>query len=122
MNDSLLKFHENILSTVGIPKWMNIKCPFCLKELPLRSIRSVALKLNTRNMGDVVIEVFCIYCNRMDMVYFKSEAETMNDFISLLSGNREPKSKPIIEEEMYKMCYNNVMDKKIIMSVAEEED
>jgi len=114
MNDSILEFHEKILSMVGIPKWINIKCPFCLKELPLRSIRSVSLKLNTRNMGDIAVEVFCIHCNRMDTVYFKSQVENMNDFISFLSGKKEPQIKPLTEEEMYKMCYNNVIEKKML--------
>ena len=111
MADRILDFHEKILGNFEIPKWMKVQCPFCKKDLPLRSIRSVSMRFNTRNLGDITLEVFCIYCSRMDTLYFKGEADKISDFIEILRGNKEPKSKPIIEEEMYKMQYNNAMDK-----------
>lgn len=114
MEDRILQFHEKILGNYEIPKWIkDIKCPFCKKELPLRSIRSVSMKFNTRNLGDITLEIFCVYCSRMDTVYFKGAAEKISDFIEILSGNKELKSKPVIEEDMYKAGYNNVMEKMI---------
>jgi len=119
MSDALLNFHEKVLGEIDIPKWMNLKCPFCGKEMPLRSIRSVSMRFNTRNMGDVTVEVFCVYCRRMDTLYFRKAAKDVADFISLLNGTKEPQSEPIIEETMYKQCYNNVMDKMMSRSPNE---
>lgn len=113
LTNTILDFHEEIMSAMEIPEWMNIKCPFCKKELPLRSIRSVSLKLNTRNLGDIALEIFCSYCSKMDTLYFRKEAEKLGDFILFLNGRKNPKNDPIIEEEMYKLQYNNLMDKMI---------
>lgn len=114
MEDKVGQYQEKILQTCEIPKWMNVKCPFCHRDLPLRSIRSVSMKFNTRNLGDIVLEIFCVHCSKMDTLYFKSETNNISDFIALLSGNKEPKSQPLIEEDMYKMGYNNVVEKMIV--------
>ena len=74
LTDSVLDFHDKILESMKIPEWINVKCPFCDKILPLRSIRSVSLKLNSRNLGDIALEIFCPYCCKMDTVYFRKEA------------------------------------------------
>jgi hypothetical protein len=50
----------------------------------------------------------------MDTLYFRDEANKISDFIEILKGSKELKSKPIIEEEMYKMSYNNAMDKMMV--------
>lgn len=114
MADKIFEFHEKELQKWGLPKWANIKCPFCSKELPLRSIRSISLKLNTRNMGDVAVEVFCPYCSKMDTVYFRKEVDCIQEFAHILSQNPEClKTEPIIEEKMYQMQYNNLTDKMI---------
>lgn len=113
MADKILDFHEKELQKIGIPKWANVKCPFCNKELPLRSVRSISLKLNTRNMGDVMVEVFCVYCSKMDTVYFRKAAEDINKFVGLLIQNYTPETEPIVEEKMYKMQYNNVVEKML---------
>jgi len=108
--------HELAIQSVGLPEWMNVACPWCHKELPLRSIRSFGLCLNTRNLGDVYIEVFCEECACMDKLYFRSEAATVQDFVQLIAGARAPRGDPIIEEEMYKMQYNNLLEKMLGVS------
>ena len=108
MQDKILEYHEGKLATKNIPKWMNINCPFCGKEQPLRSIRNVSLRFNTRNMGDVTVEIFCVHCNKMDTLYFREDVD-IDGFISLLKNETQPKTKPIIEEEMFKLGYNNTM-------------
>jgi hypothetical protein len=47
----------------------------------------------------------------MNTLYFKGETNKISDFIEILKGDREPQSKPVIEEVMYKMAYNNVMER-----------
>ena len=111
--ESVLDFHEVILKDMEIPEWMNVKCPFCSRDLPLRSIRSVTLKLNSRNLGDIALEIFCPECSKMDTVYFRKEVDSITDFIPFLTGRRSPKSDPVVEEKMYQLQYNNLMDKMI---------
>ncbi len=113
MSDPIYAFHEEELKKMGIPKWANIKCPFCNCDLPIRSVRSITMKFNTRNMGDLAVEVICDKCQKMDTVYFRQEIETVVDVIPLLTGEKAPKSKPMIEEDMYKTNYNNVVNKMI---------
>ena len=114
MSDKILDFHEKILKDFEIPKWMVVKCPYCQKDLLLRSIRTVSMCFNTRNLGDIALEVFCPYCSTMDTLYFKSETNKISDFIEILRGDKEPQSKPVIEDVMYKKGYNNVMERMSI--------
>jgi len=117
MADKILDFHEKELQKWNIPKWANVKCPFCSKELPLRSIRSISLKLNTRNLGDIAVEVFCPYCSKMDVLYFRQAANNVMDFVTYMHGTEPQQSgailTPIIEEKMYQMQYNNVVEKMV---------
>lgn len=122
MNDDIHSFHEKELKKIGIPKWANINCPFCNKNLPLRSIRSIGLKLNTRNMGDLVVEIFCSHCSKMDTLYFRKEVSSIVDFCQFLSGEKTPQTKPFIEEEMYKMQYNNIVEKSLNKEIKIGED
>mgnify|MGYP000893703000 CR=1 FL=1 len=111
MDKSIEGYHENMMSKMQLPKWMNVKCPFCNKPLPLRSIRSVGLKFNTRNIGDIVLEVLCTECSKMDTLYFREKIENINDFIAILQSNECPESEPLLEEEMYKKQYNNLVER-----------
>lgn len=104
------EIHEKLIEQIGIPEWMKLTCPFCKKPLPLRSIRSVGLKFNTRNFGDVVVEFICESCQLMDTLYFRQEVNVISDFVDLLVGNKKPNSLPVIEEEMYKSQRNNVLE------------
>lgn len=114
MNDEILDFHEDVLGDVGIPEWISeIACPFCKKDLPLRSFRSIGIKLNTRNLGDLTIEILCDECKQMDTLYFRKEISKLVDILPLLSGEKKPKSEPVLEEDMFKMQYNNVVEKLI---------
>jgi hypothetical protein len=121
MEDKVLEFHEQELKNWDIPAFVaNIKCPFCNTDMPLRSIRSIALKLNARNLGDIAVEVFCPHCSKMDTVYFRKAADCVDAFFSLLTGGYAPLTEPIIEEEMYKLQYNNVVEK--MMGVKDVDD
>lgn len=103
--------HESVLNTMEIPKWMNVNCPYCNVKLDLRSIREFGLKLNTRNIGDIFVQVCCEECGKMDTLYFKSEANTITEFINIINGNNSPKSVPMLEDNMYKENYNNLLEK-----------
>jgi len=113
MPPNIAEFHEVVMSEMEIPTWMNIDCPFCNKKLPLRSIRSVSINFNTRNLGDISIEVLCDECGQMDTVYFREEIAKLPDFIDFIKGERKPKGLPILEQQMYTMRYNNVVEKMV---------
>ena len=112
MKSSIGDFHEEQMEKLGLPNWIkDIKCPFCKKELPLRSVRNVQFCFNTRNFGEVAVEILCDACSKMDTVYFRVKLTNINDFISMLDDTCAPTEDPIIEEDMYKLQYNNIMDK-----------
>ena len=110
MPSEISDFHEASISKLDLPEWIAaIKCPFCQKELPMRSIRTVGMKFNARNMGDIVVEVLCDDCSKMDTLYFREQCD-IPKFINLLSGVHSPSSDPVIEEEMFTLNYNNLLE------------
>ena len=112
MEPSIGDFHESSLEKMDIPEWMNINCPFCSNAMPLRSIRSFGLKLNTRNKGDIFVEFLCEDCGLMDTVYFRKQVKKVSDLNDFISGERIPDCKPVVEEDMYILQYNNVLEER----------
>jgi len=113
LNEELHSFHKKEIEMFGLPcLFADLECPFCNKALPIESIRFVGFKLNTRNFGDLVVEFHCEDCCKMDTLYFQREVESVDDFCDVMTGERMLISKPIVEEEMYKMQYNNIIEKK----------
>ena len=108
-SDKLKAFHDSKIEEVSLPKWMKIDCPICKKKMPPRAIRSFSLKFNSRNFGDIAIEVACPECNRMETIYFRNAFTSIKEAITYLTV-KAPSSKPITEEEMYKLHYNNLME------------
>ena len=109
-NEQILKQHEKEMLKVNMPDWMkNIKCPFCGEIIGIRGIRNVRLCLNTRNFGDLSIEILCEKCMKLDSVYYREHIANFGEFMGFLM-DRKPKSEPIIEENMYKMQYNNIVE------------
>ena len=107
--DNISELHNRKIEDMGIPKWMNLKCPYCGKEQELRSIRTFGVKLNSRNIGDFFVEICCHECKASNTLYFRSEIKSINDIIELLT-KKEPSCKPVIEEEMYAQRYNNLIE------------
>lgn len=113
MSKKILDFHEEELKKFSLLDWVNIKCPFCGSKLPLRSIRSITMKLNTRNMGDLALEFICDDCYKMDTLYFRKEINSVTDFAKLVNNLVQPKSESVLEEVMLKQGYNNVVEKMV---------
>ena len=110
MGPDIHAIHEAALEKMNIPEWMNINCPYCKAELPLRSIRSFGLKFHTRNKGDLFLEVLCEKCGIMNTVYFRKQIDKITDLIDFTTGTKSPSCEPVLEEDMYKLQYNNVLD------------
>ena len=113
LNEELCSFHKKEIELFGLPCWFDtLECPFCHKVLPIESIRFVGFRLNTRNFGDLVVEFHCKDCCKMDTLYFRREIEDVDDFCDVMTDGKMSLSKPIVEEEMYKLQYNNIIEKK----------
>ena len=112
--DYVYEYHESVMEGVGLPEWAKIDCPFCEKKIPLRGIRNIGLKFNARNFGDVTVEFLCEDCEVMDTVYFRYNINNIEDFANLLCNKNglDTMCTPIVEEKMYKMQYNNLMERK----------
>jgi len=111
MANPLIKFHEEQIAKMGIPEWIEkIKCPFCNEKVSPRTIYKIQLCLNTRNFGEIAVEVFCDDCAKMDTLYFRTKISNISEFIDALQGNCEIPEPPVVEEEMRKMNYNNILE------------
>jgi len=122
MKFDIIDFHQKILEKMEIPEWININCPFCNKKLPVRSIYNFGICLNVRNCGDIFVEVFCDDCKKMDRVYFRKSIEKISQFIDFINNSKKPSSEPILEENIYKMQYNNTLDKMLEVKKINKED
>jgi hypothetical protein len=105
--------HSAILTKdLGIPTWLKeLTCPYCKETLAATAIRSIGIKLNPRNVGDLFVEFLCMKCKMGNILYFKKEIRCMLDMCDLLIDKYPPQEKnPIIEEEMYKQKYHNTIE------------
>jgi phage FluMu protein Com len=97
-SEEIEKVQEQILnSDINLPSWLrNLKCPYCNEVMGVTSIRSIILKLNPRNIGDLAVEFLCLKCKVGNTLYFRQEAKTKQSFIDLLNDTRKPSLDPII--------------------------
>ncbi len=123
MKIDVLDYRTKMIESMNLPKWMcNIICPYCKKSMSLDAVRFVGLQLNARNIGDISIEFFCNECKKMDTIYYIREVEDSSEFCQYLSDEKQPKNDPVLEKTMYKMQYNNVMEKFIERNKFSEGD
>lgn len=123
MSKDIVDFHEELMSQMALPEWMkSIYCPFCKKVLPLRSIRSVRLCFNTRNFGEVAVEILCSDCNKMDTVYYRTEIRRMSHFIDYLNNYYQLDETPLVEKDMYNEKYNCTVEEMIKRQGRNEND
>ena len=111
MEHPILNFHEKQVGKMNLPEWVTaIDCPFCEEDIALRAIYNIQLCLNTRNFGEVAIEVFCNKCKKMDTVYLRTKLTSIDEYIECLKGIQDMPQDVIVEEDMFKMNYNNVAE------------
>lgn len=108
--EEVKELHEDAVTRMHLPEWTLIKCPYCGEKLEKRSIRTIGIKFNTRNIGDLVVEFACEKCSRMDVLYYRDELSSIWDFCLLLQGKRKPEGKALLEHDMYKENYNNLLE------------
>ena len=114
MGTDVTNFHEKLAGEMNLPEWIkNIRCPFCNKNLPLRSIRNIQLCLNTRNFGEIAVQVICDACNKMDTVYYRTNVRNISGFVDYLTGYYQVGISPTLEKEMYNQKYNCVVEEMI---------
>ena len=111
MSLSLKETHEKAVEKIGLPDWIkDLRCPHCVKKLNLNNIREVSLCLNARNIGDVSVQFHCESCGVMNTLYYRQSVESVDAFCDLVKNNKKPDSRPVVEEEMYKLGYNNLVE------------
>lgn len=110
MRSGLLNFHQEIVEKMEIPDWAKVKCPHCTNIVDLNGIRTISVCLNARNLGDLSVEYYCKKCGLMDTIFFRSSIKNLSDFAEYIKNNKKPDAKPVSEEEMYKLGYNNLVE------------
>lgn len=114
-NDLVKSYHTKLVEGLSLPKWMtDIECPFCKEKLTPYSIRGINFKTNPRNFGDLCIDFMCEKCKCGDNLYFRNAYSDLSQVSKIIDGTAsiDPKQ-AILEESMYKMCYNNTVEKMI---------
>jgi hypothetical protein len=110
MDLKLKENHEEMINTFNLPEWTNVICPFCKIQLKSRSIRSIQMLFNARNIGDIAVEFCCDDCKKMDTMYFHNSFSNIEDFCNLLKKHDAIESENyILEDDMYKLNYNNLL-------------
>ncbi len=123
MKNPILEFHNQQIEAMGLPIWIkDIKCPFCKRNLPPRGVYNIQLCLNTRNFGEIAIVVFCDECKKMDTLYFRTNMTCLKEFAFALAGEYEMPKETVVEESMYKMGYNNILEKMVSQKNEENND
>jgi len=111
MNNKIKQFHGKEVEKMGPPDFINFLCPHCNKKIQSHGIRDISLKFNTRNIGDISVTFNCDDCLIMDTVYFRKAVSSLQEFAECVNNNKKLDSEPLIEEEMFKLRYNNLMEK-----------
>jgi hypothetical protein len=112
MSDDLKTYHEKTVESMALPSWAKIDCPFCNKKLSKRSIRSIQMLFNARNIGDIAMEFCCDDCKKMDILYFRNAAKTTSEFCNVVNPDSHVVlGTPVLEQEMYALKYNNLIEK-----------
>jgi hypothetical protein len=113
MKGGLTSCHQRVIEEMELPDWIkDLRCPHCTKAIQQNGIREITLCLNARNIGDIAVEYHCTKCQTMDTLYFRKAVEKkISDFSNYLKNGQKPSAKPVAEEEMYKIGYNNLVEK-----------
>ena len=77
------EFMAGMQARMGIPPWAFMcKCPACKKPFEREGIRGLALCLNARNFGDIVVEGHCQdpNCSVKSEHYFRKACQTVRHF------------------------------------------
>jgi hypothetical protein len=116
MSEELKKFHEHAVELMDLPHWAEIDCPFCNKKLSKRSIRSIQMLFNARNIGDIAMEFCCDDCKKMDVLYFRKAVKNTSEFAEFMNPDTNydvilGHSQMYLENDMYDLKYNNLIEK-----------
>ena len=114
IDSDIVLFQEKLMQEMNLPEWIKkIQCPFCHKDLSLRSIRNIQLCLNARNFGEIAIEVMCNVCDRLETIYFRTKIRNMDRFVEYLNGHCSFEGKSFLERDMYDEKYNCVVEEML---------
>lgn len=122
MDEKVLDFHSQKMVEMKLPYFIReISCPHCLKKLEIASVRNIGLCFNTRNFGDIAVEVFCGGCSRIETLYFREDIKTIQEFCDTILENIPMKSEPLTEDKMYSLGYNNIVQQMMCADKKQEK-
>jgi endogenous inhibitor of DNA gyrase (YacG/DUF329 family) len=108
----IAKFHEEVLMRMGIPSWMKkLECPACSAKVPVNALRSIELKLNAKNIGDLVVQFLCPECGTMSTRHYVDEVKDVVAFSDFVTGKKHPVTESIEEKELFNDPRNNLVEK-----------
>lgn len=112
MKKEVLSVHQRTVERFGLPDWAKeIDCPHCSARIASGGIRNISLCLNARNIGDICVEYHCNDCGIMDSVYYRKAVKScITEFSNYINGEKTPETDPVVELEMYKLGYNNLIE------------
>ena len=112
MGDKLKELHQKMTVDMNLPDWVkSLRCPHCVQKLKLNGIREISICLNARNFGDMSVQYHCEKCGLMDTVYYHKSVDSLENFCDLIKNKKSPSSDPVVEEEMYRLGYNNLVER-----------
>jgi hypothetical protein len=111
LKQNVLDFHEENNSQMNIPDFALVDCPDCGEKISKNCVRSISLCLNARNVGDIAVEFHCRPCGISNTFYYDEKVNDSKEFSEFVSGRKEVRSEPELEEEMYASRRNNLMRK-----------
>jgi len=122
MNSKVEEFHEQKILDMHLPNTIleNV-CSHCNEKLSITSVRGIGLCLNTRNFGEISLEVFCHACSCLETFYFREDVQTIGDFCHKVRTNDAIKTKPLTEEKMYSSGYNNIVQQMMLTEKQKEK-
>ena len=110
--DHIAQKHREETTKFDLPTWTKtIHCPYCNKTLMSSELRVIGMRLNARNIGDISVEFCCLGCSVMDTLYYRNACANTSEFIKIMNNEMALDTKPVVEAEMYKLSYNNLIEK-----------
>lgn len=107
--EKVIEAHARAISKIGLPEWVErLTCKNCGEKLTQQCVRSIGLKTNAANIGDLAVEVICLNCNASYEVYYRRVCPTVPEFLRFVSGD-DPGVPPVSQMEM-KTTDNNLFD------------
>lgn len=88
--EALKTIHRKIITDMDLPAWaFSMKCPECGEVASAEGTRSISLKLNAANLGDLVVETLCPKCHACFDMHYRGVVRNLKDLLRVLCADGE---------------------------------